>query len=82
MVPRSSPQPLCNNLILRKDGGFSPERPDRSAPPWVIGPEFSPYLGKKDANDCINGKKCVNLPVVLAQFLAKFEDLLTPRKPG
>ncbi len=48
----------------------------------LYGPEFSPYLGKKDANDCINGKKCVNLPVVLAQFLAKFEDLLTPRKPG
>ncbi len=40
------------------------------------------YLDKKDADDCMEGIKCVNLAIQLSQFLADFEDLTTPRKPG
>jgi len=44
--------------------------------------EFGMYLEKKDADDCLDGKKCVNLAIQLTQFLAVFEDILTSRKPG
>ncbi len=44
--------------------------------------EFETFLDKKDADDCMDGKKCVNLAVQMTQFLAEFEDILTPRKPG
>ena len=46
------------------------------------GHEFGMYLEKKDADGCLDGKKCVNLAVQLTQFLAEFEDIMTPRKPG
>jgi len=44
--------------------------------------ELVTYLEKKDADDCMDGRKCVNLAVQLGQFLADFEDVTTPRKPG
>ena len=40
------------------------------------------YLEQKDADDCLAGKKCVNLAVQVTQLLAELEDLITPRKPG
>lgn len=40
------------------------------------------YLDQKDADDCLAGKKCVNLAVQVTQLLAELEDLITPRKPG
>ena len=40
------------------------------------------YLDRKDADDCLAGKKCVNLAVQVTQLSAELEDLLTPRKPG
>ena len=40
------------------------------------------YLDKKDADECLAGKKCVNLAVQVTQLLAELEDLITPRKPG
>ena len=40
------------------------------------------YLDPKDADDCLAGKKCVNLAVQVTQLLAELEDLITPRKPG
>jgi hypothetical protein len=40
------------------------------------------YLEQKDAEDCLAGKKCVNLAVQVTQLLAELEDLITPRKPG
>ncbi len=46
------------------------------------GHELGAYLEKKDADACMDGKKCVDLAVQLTQLLAEFEDLLTPRKPG
>jgi len=54
---------------------FTPKFPLRGA-------LAEPYLDKKDADACMAGKKCVNLAVQVAQFLAEFEDILTPRKPG
>ncbi len=40
------------------------------------------YLDQKDADSCMEGKKCVNLAVQVAQCLAEFEDILSPRQPG
>jgi hypothetical protein len=40
------------------------------------------YLDQKDVDDCLEGKKCVNLAVQVTQLIAELEDLLTPRKPG
>jgi hypothetical protein len=40
------------------------------------------YLEEKDADDCLEGKKCVNLAVQVTQLIAELEDVLTPRKPG
>jgi hypothetical protein len=46
------------------------------------GEEVGAYLDEKDADECIAGKKCVNLAVQVTQLLAELEDLITPRKPG
>jgi hypothetical protein len=44
--------------------------------------ELATYLDKKDADACMEGTKCVNLAVQVAQILAEIEDLLSPPKPG
>jgi len=46
------------------------------------GHELGAYLEKKDADACMDGRKCVDLAVQVSQLLAEFENLLTPRKPG
>jgi hypothetical protein len=46
------------------------------------GEELGGYLEKQDADDCLGGKKCVNLAVLVTQLLAELENLLSPRKPG
>jgi hypothetical protein len=46
------------------------------------GKEVGAYLDQKDADECMAGKKCLNLAVHITQLLAELEDLLTPRKPG
>ncbi len=40
------------------------------------------YLDQKDADECLGGKKCLNLAVQVTQLIAELEDLITPRKPG
>jgi hypothetical protein len=40
------------------------------------------YLDQKDADECMAGKKCLNLAVQVTQLVAELEDLITPRKPG
>ena len=40
------------------------------------------YLDQKDANDCLAGKKCVNLAVQVTQLIAELEDLITPEEAG
>lgn len=40
------------------------------------------YLDQKDADECLAGKKCLNLAVQVTQLIAELEDLITPRKPG
>ena len=44
------------------------------------GRELTTYLNKEDADECIEGKKCIHLGVQVAEFLADFEDLASPRK--
>ena len=44
--------------------------------------ELGVFLDKKDADACMNGKKCVNLAVQVAQILAELEELLAPHQPG
>jgi len=46
------------------------------------GQEAGAYLDQKDADECMSGKKCLNLAVLVTQLLADLEDLITPRKPG
>jgi hypothetical protein len=46
------------------------------------GKEVGAYLEQKDADECMAGKKCLNLAVLVTQLLAELEDLITPRKPG
>jgi 5S rRNA maturation endonuclease (ribonuclease M5) len=46
------------------------------------GKEVGAYLDQKDADECLSGKKCLNLAVLITQLLAELEDLVTPRKPG
>jgi uncharacterized protein (UPF0179 family) len=40
------------------------------------GKEFGFYLEKKDADDCMAGKSCVNLALLVAQGIAELEDLI------
>ncbi len=44
------------------------------------GRELITYLDKQDASECIEGKKCIHLGVQVAEFLADFEDIASPRK--
>ena len=46
------------------------------------GKEVVTYLYQQDADDCMSGKKCINLAVLVTQLIAELEDLVTPRKPG
>ena len=46
------------------------------------GKEVGAYLDQKDADECMAGKKCLNLAVLITQLLAELEDLISPRKPG
>ena len=46
------------------------------------GKEVGAYLDQTDADECMAGKKCLNLAVLVTQLLAELEDLITPRKPG
>jgi hypothetical protein len=46
------------------------------------GKEVGAYLDQKDADECMAGKKCLNLAVLVTQLLAELEDLITPRRPG
>ncbi|MDP2211924.1 MAG: hypothetical protein Q8J63_09345 [Candidatus Aquicultor sp.] len=46
---------------------------------WVIGltkgkHELTTHLEKKDADDCMNGIKCVYLGVQIGQFVQHFEE--------
>jgi hypothetical protein len=48
----------------------------------LTGQEVGAYLDKKDADECMTDKKCLNLAVLVTQLIAELEDLVTPRKPG
>ena len=45
------------------------------------GRELITYLDKQDADECIEGKKCIHLGVQVAEFLADFEEIASTRKP-
>ena len=42
--------------------------------------ELKTYLDKKDADECIGGKKCIHLGVQVAQFLDDFEIIASVQK--
>ena len=83
--------------LKEKIGGFHPELArtgvslsvdrDEAGKRFTIklgkaGKEVGAYLDQKDADECMGGKKCLNLAVLVTQLLAELEDLITPRKPG
>jgi|WetSurSiteA1Bulk_404760.scaffolds.fasta_scaffold42734_1 uncharacterized membrane protein HdeD (DUF308 family) len=45
------------------------------------GRELKTYLNKQDADECLQGEKCIHLGVQIAEFLADFEELAPARKP-
>jgi uncharacterized membrane protein HdeD (DUF308 family) len=45
------------------------------------GRELNTYLDKQDADECMEGKKCIHLGVQIAQFLDDFEEIASNRKP-
>ncbi len=44
------------------------------------GEVFGAFLEKQDADECMAGKKCVALAVLVTQLLAELEDRLSPRR--
>jgi 5S rRNA maturation endonuclease (ribonuclease M5) len=83
--------------LKEKIGGFHPELAKNGVSltvDWdVAGKRFAfklgkagktvgAYLDQKYADECMSGKKCLNLAVLVTQLLADLEDLITPRKPG
>ena len=46
------------------------------------GRELNTYLNKQDADECMEGKKCIYLGVQIAEFLADFEEIASPKKSG
>jgi hypothetical protein len=40
------------------------------------GEEFGFYLEKEDAHDCMGGKSCVNLAIMVTECLVELEDML------
>jgi hypothetical protein len=46
------------------------------------GQEFGAFLEKQDADDCLAGRKCITLAVLVTQVLAELENLISPRPPG
>jgi hypothetical protein len=61
-----------NRLSLNVD--FSAEK-DAYVVTFVRGQEqLSTHLEKKDADECMNGVKCVYLGVQVAQFIKNFEE--------
>jgi uncharacterized membrane protein HdeD (DUF308 family) len=45
------------------------------------GRELTTYLDKQDADECIEGKKCIHLGVQIGQFLDDFEEIASTRNP-
>ncbi|MEW5706765.1 MAG: hypothetical protein AB1743_08215 [Actinomycetota bacterium] len=53
---------------------------------WVIhlkkgNHELSAFLDKKDADECMNGIKCVYLGIKIGDFIANFEEYEAKIKP-
>ena len=46
------------------------------------GRELITYLDKQDADECLEGKKCIHLGVQVAEFIADFEEIASPLKHG
>jgi hypothetical protein len=44
------------------------------------GRELKTYLDKSDADECIEGKKCIHLGVQIAEFIDDFEEIVSPKK--
>ncbi len=44
------------------------------------GRELKTYLDKQDADECMEGKKCIHLGVQIGEFIADFEEIASPKK--
>ena len=52
---------------------------DKAKNAWIVefkkdGSELKTHLEKRDADECMEGKKCVYLGVQIAQFVKNFEE--------
>ena len=41
--------------------------------------ELITYLGRQDADECVEGNKCIHLGVQVAEFIADFEEIASPQ---
>jgi hypothetical protein len=74
--------PELAERAIELDVGF-----DASAGKYTVklrkaGEEQGAYLEKQDAEECLAGKKCLNLAVLVTQLITELEEVITPRKPG
>ncbi len=45
------------------------------------GRELDTFLDKQDADECMEGKKCIHLGVQISQFIDDFEEIASTKKP-
>lgn len=64
------------------DVGFDAQAEKYTVKLRKAGQEVGAFLEKADAADCLAGRKCVNLAVLLTQLITELEEIITPRKPG
>ena len=74
--------PEIGQKSINLDVSFNQEANKYEVRLTKAGKEFGAFLEKQDADDCMAGKKCIALAVLVTQVLAELENLLSPRKPG
>lgn len=74
--------PELGEKAIELDVGFDAQAGKYTVKLRQAGEEVGAYLEKQDADDCLAGKKCLNLAVLVTQLLNELEEIVTPRKPG
>lgn len=74
------PEIVAKSMDL--DVGFDAQAAKYTLKIRKAGEEVGAFLERTDAEDCLAGRKCVNLGVLLTQLITELEEIITPRKPG
>jgi hypothetical protein len=71
-------QPEIRQKDINLDVSFNQEAQKYEVRLNKAGKEFGAFLEKQDADDCMAGKKCLSLAVLVAQVLTELENLMSP----